>query len=371
MKIKPFELERYFAKYEFTTPYLLSPSDCEPLSLQELLTMGDEDSLKKWENLSLAYTESQGHLALREEIAKLYADLQPNDFLVVAPEEGIFIAMNVLLEKGDHAIATFPGYQSLYEIASSLGCEVSKWMPNAEEGWKFNIEELRSLVQENTKLIVINFPHNPTGAMVSKEDFEQILQIAKEKSIFVFSDEMYRFLEYDEADRLPSASELYENAVSLFGVSKSFALPGLRMGWLATKNSNLLSEFLRFKDYTTICPSAPSEILALMALRAKDKILERNLDIIKNNLYVLDEFFNRYSDLLDWVRPKAGTIAFPKLKGSQSIADFCLDLVEKKGVMLLPATVYSYEGNNFRVGFGRKNTSEALTKLEEYIQEQQ
>jgi aspartate/methionine/tyrosine aminotransferase len=251
-----------------------------------------------------------------------------------------------------------------------LGCEVSKWQPRPEKAWKFDIDALRSLIQENTKLIVVNFPHNPTGATVSKEDFQQIVEIAQERNIFVFSDEMYRFLEYNEVDRLPSASDLYENAISLFGVSKSFALPGLRMGWLSTKNKKLLNEFLKFKDYTTICPSAPSEILALMALRAKDKILERNLGIIKGNLDVLDDFFIRQASLFEWVKPKAGTIAFPTLKSSTSIADFCSDLVEKKGVMLLPATVYDYEGNNFRIGFGRKNTQEALQKLEEYIQEQ-
>jgi len=369
MKIKPFQLERFFAKYEFSTPYLLSPSDSEPLSLKKLLEMGDGDSLRRWDNLWLGYTESQGHPVLREEVSKLYSSTGPDDILIVAPEEGIFIAMNIILERGDHVIATFPGYQSLYEIANSLGCEVSRWTPNAEKGWEFDVGELRSLVQDNTKLIVVNFPHNPTGATVSKEDFREILEIAKVKNLFVFSDEMYRFLEYDEADRLDAASDLYENAVSLFGVSKSFALPGLRIGWLATKNKKLLGEFATFKDYTTICSSAPSEILALVALRAKNKILQRNLAIIKNNLDVLNDFFARYSSLFEWVKPEAGTTAFPALKTSKTVSDFCSDLVEKKGVMLLPATVYDYAGNNFRIGFGRKNMPEALQKLEEYLKE--
>lgn len=369
MKIQPFKLERYFAKYEFSAPYLLSCSDCEALSLKEVLAMADENSLKLWNDLKLGYTESQGHPTLREEISKLYQTIQPEEVLVITPEEGIFIAMNNLLEKGDHIVTTFPGYQSLYEIANSLGCEVSKWIPKEENGWIFDIDDLKSLIKDNTKLIVINFPHNPTGATLQEQGLKEIIDIARQKDIVVFSDEMYRFLEHDQANRTSSACDLYENAISLFGMSKSFALAGLRIGWLTTKNSELLRKFAIYKDYTTICSSAPSEILAIIALRAKDKILKRNLSIIDGNLKILDEFFANHSKLFDWSRPKAGPIGFPKLKAEVDIADFCLDLVEKKGVMLLPSKVYDFESNNFRIGFARKNMPEALMKLEEYLKE--
>jgi aspartate/methionine/tyrosine aminotransferase len=367
MKIQPFKLERYFAKYEFSAPYLLCCSDCEPLTLKEVLSWADEETLKLWKNLWLGYTESQGHPLLREEVTKLYKTIKPQNVLIVTPEEGIFITMNVILEKGDHIIVTFPGYQSLYEIADSLNCEVTKWIPNEEKEWDFDIKFLETQIKKNTKLIVINFPHNPTGSLVNKEKFQKILNIAKERNIFVFSDEMYRFLEYNPKERLDCASDLYENAISLFGVSKSFALAGLRIGWLITKNQEFFRKLAVFKDYTTICSSAPSEILALIALRARDKILKRNIDIINKNLNILDNFFKKYSSLFSWVRPKAGTIAFPKFLGSQKISEFCLDLVEKKGVMLLPSDVYDFMGNNFRIGFGRKNMLKSLAKLEEYI----
>lgn len=195
MKIKPFRLERYFAKYEFSAPYLLSCSDCEPLTLKELLSFADKETLDLWEKLRLGYTESQGLPLLRQEVTKLYYDIKPEETLIIAPEEGIFIAMNVLLEKGDHIIVIFPGYQSLYEIANSLGCEVTKWMPNkVDNSWKFDIETLKSSIKENTKLIVINFPHNPTGSLPLKNEYRQIIEIAKEKNITLFSDEMYRYL---------------------------------------------------------------------------------------------------------------------------------------------------------------------------------
>jgi aspartate/methionine/tyrosine aminotransferase len=369
MKIQPFKLERYFAKYEFSSPFLLSCSDCEPLSLKEVLALADEDMLRLWNDLKLGYTESQGHRLLREEIVELYQTIKPEQVLVITPEEGILIVMNSLLEKGDRVITTFPGYQSLYEIANSLGCEVSSWIPKEDHGWTFDINDFKKLVRDDIRLIVINFPHNPTGATIQERELREIVDIAGQNNILVFSDEMYRFLEYDRADRTSSACDVYDNAVSLFGMSKSFALAGLRIGWLTTKNSELIKKFSIYKDYTTICSGAPSEVLATIALRARNKILKRNLDIIGGNLKVLDEFFADYAGLFDWYRPNAGSIGFPKLKANVDIADFCLDLVERKGVMLLPSAVYDLRSNNFRVGFGRKNMPEALAKLEEYLKE--
>ncbi len=367
MKINPFKLERYFAKYEFTASYLLSCSDCEPLSLKEILALADNEALALWNDLKLGYTESHGHPLLRHEISKLYSSINPNQVIVLAPEEGIYITMNSLLQKGDHVVVTFPGYQSLYEIANSHQCEISKWIPKYNQGWSFDINDFKGLVRDNTKLIVINFPHNPTGATISESDLKQIIDIAKKKNIVVFSDEMYRFLEHDPKTRISSACDLYENAVSLFGMSKSFALAGTRIGWIATKNEEILKKVAFYKDYTTICNSAPSEILAIMALRAKDQLLHRNLEIINQNLSVLDEFFNQHKNEFEWKRPVAGPIAFPKLISEVKIDDFCLDLVEKNGVMLLPASVYDFESNFFRIGFARKNMPEALGKLNEYL----
>ncbi len=277
--------------------------------------------------------------------------------------------MNNIIAKGDHVITTFPAYQSLYDIANFLGCEVSKWCPREGNGWFFDIDDLQNLIRDNTKLIVVNFPHNPTGATLQQSELEKIVEVARQKNIILFSDEMYRLLEYDGVNRTSSACDIYENAVSLFGMSKSFALPGLRIGWLATKNTGLFNQFVTYKDYTTICSSAPSEILSIMALRAKNKVLKRNLDIIHGNLKLLDEFFVEYEELFDWYKPEAGPIGFPRLKDNKKIADFCVELIDKKGVMLLPADQFDYDRNNFRLGFARKNMPEALSKLKEYIVE--
>ncbi len=366
-RLRPFKLERYFSEYEFSAPYLLCCSDCEALGLGALLGMADDETAGMWNNLKLGYTESLGHPLLRHEVSKLYKTIDSRNVLVLTPEEGIFIAMNNLLDRGDHVITAFPAYQSLYEIADSLSCEISRWTPVYDGTWSFDINELENLIRDNTRLIVINFPHNPTGATISEEELKRIVKIARERDIMIFSDEMYRYLEYRKEERISSACDLYENAVSLFGMSKSFSLAGLRIGWLTTRNTALFNKFALYKDYTTICSSGPSEILAIMALRAKEEIIGRNIDLIASNLKILDDFFLEYKELFEWKKPGAGPIGFPLLKGSIGIDEFCRDLITGKGVMLLPASQYGFAGNYFRIGFARSNIKESLDKLGEYL----
>lgn len=367
MKLQPFKLERYFARYEFSVKYLLSSSDCDGLSQKEVLELADDETKRIWENLALGYTESLGHPLLRAEVAKLYKEVNQDQVLIITPEEGIFIGLNTILEKGDHVICTFPGYQSLYEIAEGIGCEVTKWQPDEIKGWQFNLDFLRNSIKPNTKLLVINFPHNPTGYLPTREDFEGIINIAREHNLYVFSDEMYRFLEFNSEQRLPSACEIYDKAIVLFGMSKTFGMAGVRIGWLVTKDNELYSKMATFKDYTTICSSAPSEILSLIALRSKDTIITKHLNRIQRNLALLDTFFKNHSDLFSWVKPEAGTIAFPKLEGDLDSCDFCQRTVQEAGIMLLPSTVYDYDNKHFRIGFGRENMPEVLSIFEEYI----
>jgi aspartate/methionine/tyrosine aminotransferase len=367
MEIKPFKLERYFAEYEFSVKYLLSSSDCDGLVQAELLKLADTETMKLWDGLKLGYTESLGHPLLREEIAGMYQGISPNDCLIITPEEGIFIAMNAVLEKGDHIICTFPGYQSLYEIAESMVCEITKWYPDEKDGWRFDPGFLEQQIKPNTKLIIVNFPHNPTGYLPPKEDFQRIIDIARKHGIYLFSDEMYRYLELNEVDRLPSACEVYEKALSLFGMSKTFGMAGARIGWVITRDSELYQKMTVLKDYTTICSSAPSEILSIIALRAKEKIIETHIKRNNRNLYLLDSFFSEFKVMFEWVRPKAGTIGFPRLANGADSAEFCLKVVKEANIMILPSKVYDYDNQHFRLGFGRENMPEALERFKEYL----
>ena len=366
MHLPPFKLERYFAKYEFNTEFLLCSSDCEAMSIADLLAFED-GAAEKLQNIWLGYTESQGSPSLRKEICNLYTTIRPEDILVhTGAGEAIYLFMYAAFNKGDHVIVHAPGYQSLAEVARSVGCDISPWMAREENGWALDLDELKKLVRPNTKGIVINTPHNPTGYLMSRADFDALNRFAQENDLLLFSDEVYRESEYDPADRLPAACDYGEHAVSLGVTSKTYGLAGLRIGWVATKNKTIYQNMASLKDYTTICNSAPSEFLAEVAMRHRVKLAERNLEIIKHNLTNVDDLFSRYPAFFTWARPKAGSMGFPKLlKGD--VEDFCDDLVRKAGVLLLPGTMYDESNNHFRLGLGRKNLPQAIERLEKYL----
>lgn len=366
MAIQPFKLERYFAQHEFSAPYLLSSSDIDALTMPELLELASDERRHQWDTLKFSYTESQGHPDLLSLISQSYEHVPPQQVIEVVPEEGIFIAMNTLLSEGDHIIVMHPIYQSLYEIAKSKGVEISYWQPSGQ--WEFDIDALANLCSHlpDTTMLVVNTPHNPTGMHFNHDEWQQLIDFARAHDLWLFSDEMYRCSEYKISDRLPAVCDAYEKGVSLSGLSKSFALPGLRVGWLATQSEEAMQKFITLKDYTTICSSAPSELLAIIALEAQEKILERNMAILETNLTILDQFFEDYKDYFRWQRPLAGTIALVEYIGGESIAQLADDLI-KKGVMIVPSAVFDYEGNFFRLGFGRRNMSQILEILADHI----
>lgn len=367
MQLPDFKLERYFARYEFEAPYLLSSSDCESFSVRELLQL-HESANKQLQDLWLGYTESNGHPALREAISTLYTNTLPDQILVHAgAEEAIFNFMHVALQPGDHAIVHWPGYQSLHQIAAALGCDLTFWPAQEANGWALNLDFLESAIRKSTRAIIINCPHNPTGYLMSQAEFRHVIALARAHDIYLFSDEVYRFLEYDSSDRLPAACDLYEKAVSLGVMSKAFGLAGLRIGWIATHDTALMDRLRAFKDYTTICNSAPSELLATIALGNKEAILSRNAAIIRQNLSQLTAFFEKYHEQFDWQKPKAGCIAFPTLLSPQDSEKFCHDVVTRSGVLLLPSTMYDCGNRHFRIGFGRKNIPAALRAFEQFL----
>lgn len=367
MRPEPFHLERYMARYEFSARHLVSSSDCESYAMAEVVSWADEECRGLWEALRLGYTESQGLPLLRREIAGMYATVSQDEVLEVVPEEGIFIAMNVLLEPGDHVIVTHPGYQSLYSLAQATGCEVTCWPPDEGRGWRFDPSFVRKQLRPTTRLIVTNFPHNPTGYLPTAADNEELLDAVAEAGAYLFSDEMYRGLEADPATRLPCAVDRYDRAVSLSGMSKTYSLPGLRVGWLATRDHDLHSRLAAYKDYTTICAGAPAEILALIGLRERERIIARNLRIVGANLDSLEAFAAEWPDLLSFVRPRAGSVCFARLKAPEGARAFCRRLVEQAGVLLLPASVFGYGDAHVRFGLGRVGFPEGLRAMAQWL----
>lgn len=367
MKIAPFSIEEFFALYEFNTPYLLCSSDCESMTVGELLALADVD-MASLADIHLGYTESQGHPDLRGQIAAQYSDVVADEVVVLtAPEEGIYTAMRTLLEPGDHVVVLTPAYDSLLNLAQHISGNVDEWELEAGNGrWQINLSQLENMVTDETKLIVVNFPHNPTGFLPTLDEFEAIVEIARKHGAWLFCDEMYRGLEGNGSSTLPSAATQYERAITLSGLSKTHGLPGLRSGWLIVKDESVRRQLINWKFYTTICPPAPSEFLAMAALKAHDKLLARNRKIISDNLQVAEPFFARWPELFDWKRSLAGSVALVGLN-KPSATDYCHTLAKEEGVLLLPSSCLGYGDQHVRMGFGRLNFAECLMEFEQYL----
>jgi aspartate/methionine/tyrosine aminotransferase len=368
VRIADFALERFFARWEFAVEYLLCASDVEGWPMADLLALADDETRQMWDGLRLGYTESTGHPLLRAEIATLYEHLEPDDVLVFAgAEEAIFCLSTALFEPGDHAVVTWPAYQSLYEVARAAGAEVTLHDLREANGWSLDVERLIASLRPETRLVVVNAPHNPTGMLPTPVEWARLANALSDRGIRLLADEVYRYLEIDDAETLTAGADLFPSAVSLGVMSKSFALAGLRIGWLATRDRELLDRCARMKDYTTICSSAPSEVLALIGLRARDRVLARSRRIVADNLAVLDDLFRRRADRFSWIRPRGGSIGFPRLLGDESVDAFAARLVESEGVLLLPGSQFEHPGNHFRIGFGRDNLPAAVERLEAFL----
>ena len=368
VRIADFALERFFARWEFAVRYLLCASDVEGYPMSDLLALADPESRGMWENLRLGYSESTGHPLLRAEIAALYDGLTADDVLVFAgAEEAIFCLSNVLLGPGDHAVVTWPGYQSLYEVGRATGADVALHELREADGWDLDPDRLIAALRRETRLVVVNGPHNPTGMLPTHAQWSRLIGELSRRGIHLLADEVYRYREVDEADRLVAGADAFERGISLGVMSKSFAMAGLRIGWLATHDHDFRARCAGFKDYTTICSSAPSEILALIGLRARDTVLKRSRAIVESNLALLDRFFADHADRFAWVRPQGGSIGFPRLLDDEPIEAFATRLVEREGVLLLPGSQFGFPGNHFRIGFGREDLPQALARLEAFV----
>jgi aspartate/methionine/tyrosine aminotransferase len=366
MQITPFRIEEYMGKYEFAAQYLLSSSDAESQTIEELLALepGAHDAfLKHW----CGYTESPGAPWLREVLATIYTQIQPDQLMVVsAAEEAIFLFYHTLLTPQDHAIVETPCYESALTVPKSTGAAVSEWRRQSENGWAHDLAALEALIHPNTRALYINTPHNPTGLLMRPEIFRGVLELADRHGFYVFCDEVYRELEHDPTTRLPAGCDLYDRAISLTSVSKTYGLPGLRLAWLACHDTGLLQKIISLKHYTTICASAPSEFLTALAFRHRQKFIDRNRQIVLRNLAQLSAFFARHADRFSWTPPNASTIGFARLLPQQDVQAFCEKLVQQAGVLLLPGTVYD-EPEHIRFGYGRRNMPESLAQFAAWL----
>ncbi|UBU09180.1 aminotransferase class I/II-fold pyridoxal phosphate-dependent enzyme [Nonomuraea gerenzanensis] len=364
-RLPDFRLEVYFSRWEFTARHHLTASDAQTMSMAELLALAGPDDLRAWETLTLGYTETFGDPGLRQAIAETYEHVGADDVICFSgAEEALYLAMQVLLGPGDHAVVITPDYQAAETVPLSL-CEVTGVALDPDHGWALDLDAVEAALRPGTRVVSINFPNNPTGALIPAADLARLATMCQERGIHLFSDEVYRGLELDPARTLPQAADLSPTALSLNVTSKSLGLPGLRIGWIACRDRELRARLERAKHYTTICNSAPSEVLARIAIKARDRILERNRGIIAANLPRFEAFFTEFGDLFEWRAPDGGCVAFPRYLGRDGVEAFCTRLVEQAGVLLLPASIYRSQltdtpADRFRIGVGRADPGPAL-----------
>jgi aspartate/methionine/tyrosine aminotransferase len=363
-KIEPFRLERFFAKHEFTAKYLASSSDAESFSLNELLAYepGAEQALKEtW----LGYGESNGLAELRREIAASYTKIDAGQVLThVGAEEPIYNFFQACVAATDHVVVHFPSYQSFESVPKSLGCAVTRWEARFDRKWALDLDELERALRPNTRAVFVNVPHNPTGATFTAAEQQKLIELLRPRGILLFSDEVYRGIELEGAARLPAACDVYENAISLGVLSKAYGLAGLRVGWIATRNAEVLAKMTAQKDYTTICSPTLTEKLACIALRNRDAIIGRNRDIVASNWTLARRFLEKRSSHFEFVPPRGGTMIFPRAREGFDLKAFATKLLERDGVMLLGGEFFSMQERYFRLGLGRKNFPEVLATID-------
>jgi len=367
-KLPDFKLETYMSRWEFNSRYHMTASDVETLSLRELLELATPEDRAAWDELRLGYIETFGTPALRQAVATTYDKIVADDILAFAGiEEGIFAAMQALLDRDDHAVVVTPNYQSAETLPLSI-CATDGVPLEAGNAWALDLDLLRRKLRPNTKLIYVNFPHNPTGKVIAPAQFNELIELCRQRGIYLLSDEVYRGLERDPARQLPQAADLYERGLSINVMSKAYGLPGLRVGWIACRDHDVLTRMERIKHYLSICNAGPSEHLAVIALKARERILKRNRDLLAENLASMNVFFDEFSDLFDWSIPDGGCIAYPRYKGKEGVETFCRRLAEEDGIILLPASIYQSEltdtpTDRFRIGFGRSYIAEGLSAM--------
>ena len=365
-----FRLEAFFATWEFKARYHLTASDAQTMTVRELVAMADDSDRERWDSLALGYIETQGTRELREAVASTYERINPEEILCFAgAEEGMYCAMHALLRPGEHAIILVPNYQSMESIPQTITAELTGVALRPENDWDLDIDEVRSAIRPNTRLVAINFPNNPTGKITSRETFDQLINLCAERDIFLFSDEVYRGIERDASRRLPQAADRYDRGFSLNVVSKAYGLPGLRVGWIASKDRDAVERMAEMKHYLSICNAGPSEVLATIGIKARESIFARNRELISENVRKLGEFFARHTDRFEWCSPDGGCVAFPRYTGPEGAKTFCATVLDREGVLLLPASMYRSNlgvvpQDRFRIGFGRFGMDDALEALE-------
>lgn len=358
MKIEPFALERWLTAHELNVEYDIAESGIYPLSTRDLLDLIPKDErssvLQRLLDLRLGYSEATGTLELRTLLAETYDGCGPENILVTTGAiEANFLLFNVLLNPGDHVVAPYPAYQQLYSVPRALGCDVSLWQVRRDNGFRFDLDELEHLLRPQTRLIVINSPHNPTGAMLTASEIQRVYDLARSVEATVLSDEAYRWLAVPGGyESPPPMYNLGAAGISVGTFSKPFGLPGLRIGWMAAP-AEIAAECWAMRDYVSLSPGKLNDALAVLAIEHRDRIIQRNRAIIGTNLSRANRWIAEHASILSWTPPRGGLLALLRYDLNIPSLDLANKLAEEYSVMLAPGSAFGFE-HHLRIGIGQE-----------------
>ncbi len=335
--------------------YFLSTATPEAIPLHELLAFASNDEKDAWESLQLGYTNSQGEEYLREAIAALYPGLNSGHIVCFAgAQEAIFASFQALVGSADHVSAITPMFEPLVLSAQGLGAWINFCtMDYSSEGWSLDLDKWLENINEDTRLAVINFPHNPTGHLLSQDEQHAVINKARETDTWLFSDEVYRGLEFKPDQRLSPVASEYEKGISLGVASKCFGLGGVRVGWIATQDQALISKLLEIKEFLSICNGVTDEFLATLAMRNADALYKRVADIIQSNMAHIEKHQDELA--FEWIAPMSGCLAYPRLKDFDDAREYSLALLQNTGALALPGDCFLHGKGHIRLGLGINN----------------
>lgn len=358
MKIEPFALERWLTRHELHVRYDIAESGILPLAVNDLLDFEPPErraaTLERLLSLPLGYNEAVGTHMLRALLAATYAQCDPANILVTTGAiEANFLLFNILLDAGDHVIAPYPAYQQLYSVPRAIGCDVALWRIRPENGFRYDVDELEQLLTPRTRLIVLNTPHNPTGAMIPPADLRRIYALAESVGAYVLCDEAYRWLAVPGGEEFaPPVFDLGQRGISVGTISKPFGLPGLRIGWMAAPQE-IVARCWAMRDYVSLSPGKLNDALALLALEHREQIVARNRAIIAANLASAQEWIDANADLLAWQPPRGGLLALLHYNLDLPSLVLADKLATEYSVMLAPGSAFGYE-HYLRIGIGQR-----------------
>lgn len=369
MKIRTFAVEQWMDEWETRCDWNLAETCIESLTIKQLFDLtGTPDALlEEMLPIQLTYGSIAGSDRLRDNIAALYARQSRDNIVIAHGAVGAnHLVYLTLVEPGDRVVSVLPTYQQHYSIPESFGAEVRPVWLKEERGFLPDLEEIKELVGGDAKLIVINNPNNPTGALMDASFLEQIAQIAADCSAWVLSDEVYRGTDHAGDGTTASIADIYEHGISTSSMSKAFSLAGLRLGWIAG-SVDLIHAIAIQRDYNTISVSIIDDLLAAVALEHRDEISRRNHDILRGNLQILDDWVASEPHI-SYIKPRSGTVALLKYDVDMPSYDLCVSLVKETGVLMTPGVAFDMEGY-VRIGYTNNPDilREGLARVSEFL----